>query len=91
MEFSIHYLLKSCFHAFLAFSAHNSLYTAAFQFFLEIAIFVIILYIPYTCLYVYNKFMLCLMYDLFLLLQDKLYLVTLRKIWTALAGFYINF
>ena len=35
------------------------------------AIFVIIIYIPYTCLRVCYKHMLCLMYDFFLPIQER--------------------
>ena len=50
------------------FSRHfrDTSYTAAFQIFfidISIAIFVIIIYIPYTCLSVCYKRVLCLRYD----------------------------
>ena len=44
---------------------------SCFPFFLKITIFVIIIYIPYTCLSVFNKLVLCLRYDLFLLLYAR--------------------
>ena len=46
------------------------MYTAAFQIFID-SDFVIIIYIPYTCLSVCNKPMLSLRYDLFLLLYAR--------------------
>ena len=49
----------------------TSQFTAAFQNFYKIVIFVIIIYIPYTCLSVCNKLVVCLRYDLFLLLYAR--------------------
>ena len=44
---------------------------SCFPKYLSIAIFVIIIYIPHTCLGVCNKLVLCLRYDLFLLLYAR--------------------
>ena len=52
--------------------------------------FVIIIYIPYTCMCVCYKHMLCLIYDLCLLLQEQLYLVIMSKMWIVFSDFFIS-
>ena len=55
----------------MPFGQMNVIIYSCFPKFLQIAIIVIIIYIPYTCLSVCNKLVLCLKCDLFLLLHAR--------------------